>query len=122
MAKEANKSIKPNILTNTIQKTYVCSLKIFMKKVFIGFTVFQIMNPKKLMILVVAYNAEKTIIHLLNRMPADIWKRASEVVIADDASKDFTSIVANEYKCPLFFWYPPHVQDNRLATRSELLY
>ena len=60
--------------------------------------IFQSMSKKKLMILVVAYNAEKTIVHLLNRMPTDIWKRASEVVIADDASKDFTSVVANEYK------------------------
>lgn len=53
---------------------------------------------KKLMILVVAYNAESTIKHLLERMPNDVWKRASEVVIADDASNDFTSVVANEYK------------------------
>ncbi|MEK6894837.1 MAG: glycosyltransferase family 2 protein [Nanoarchaeota archaeon] len=53
---------------------------------------------KKLMILVVAYNAESTIKHLLERTPKEVWKRASEVVIADDASKDFTSVVANEYK------------------------
>ncbi len=53
---------------------------------------------KKLMILVVAYNAESTIKPLLERMPSEVWKRASEVVIADDASKDFTSVVANEYK------------------------
>ncbi len=50
------------------------------------------------MILVVAYNAEKTIISLLNRMPADVWKRATEVVIADDASKDKTALVAKKYK------------------------
>lgn len=50
------------------------------------------------MILVVAYNAESTIKQLLDRMPNEVWKRASEVVIADDASRDFTSIVANEYK------------------------
>ncbi len=53
---------------------------------------------KKLMILVVAYNAESTIKHLLERMPKEVWKRASEVVIADDASNDFTSVIANEYK------------------------
>lgn len=56
------------------------------------------MVNKKLMVLVVAYNAEATIKSLLDRMPKEVWKRASEVVIADDASKDFTSIVANEYK------------------------
>lgn len=56
------------------------------------------MNRKKLMILIVAYNAEKTIKKLLDRMPKDVWKRSSEVVVADDCSKDFTSIVANEYK------------------------
>ncbi len=53
---------------------------------------------KKLMVLVVAYNAEATIKSLLERMPKEVWKRASEIVIADDASKDFTSVVANEYK------------------------
>lgn len=53
---------------------------------------------KRLMILVVAYNAESTIKSLLDRMPKEVWKRASEIVIADDCSKDFTSIVANEYK------------------------
>ncbi|MEK6908484.1 MAG: glycosyltransferase family 2 protein [Nanoarchaeota archaeon] len=53
---------------------------------------------KKLMILIVAYNAESTIKPLLERMPNEVWKRASEIVIADDASKDFTSVVANEYK------------------------
>lgn len=56
------------------------------------------MDKKKLMILVVAYNAESTIKHLLERMPSEVWKRASEVVIADDSSKDFTSVIANEYK------------------------
>ena len=50
------------------------------------------------MILVVAYNAEKTIKYLLDRMPSEVWRRSSEIVIADDASKDFTSVVANEYK------------------------
>jgi len=53
---------------------------------------------KKLMVLVVSYNAESTIKSLLERMPKEVWKRASEIVIADDSSKDFTSIVANEYK------------------------
>lgn len=50
------------------------------------------------MVLVVAYNAENTIKSLLERIPSDVWKRAEEVVIADDASKDLTSVVANEYK------------------------
>lgn len=50
------------------------------------------------MILVVSYNAEKTIMNLLNRMPKEVWKRASEVVIADDSSKDNTSKIAREYK------------------------
>jgi len=53
---------------------------------------------KKLMILIVSYNAEKTINPLLNRMPKEVWKRASEVVIADDASKDRTSSIAKAYK------------------------
>ncbi len=53
---------------------------------------------KKLMVLVVAYNAENSIKCLLERIPSEVWKRAEEVVIADDASKDLTSVVANEYK------------------------
>lgn len=56
------------------------------------------MNKAKLMILIVAYNAESTIRKLLERMPKEVWNRASEIVIADDASSDFTSVVANEYK------------------------
>ncbi len=53
---------------------------------------------KKLMLLIVAYNAEKTIGSLIDRIPTNIWGRAEEVVIADDCSKDSTSIIAQKYK------------------------
>lgn len=50
------------------------------------------------MILVVAYNAEKTVEKLLRRIPNSVWKKAQEVVVADDCSSDKTSEVANLYK------------------------
>jgi len=53
---------------------------------------------KKLMVLVVSYNAEKTITLLLDKIPKEIWKKAQEIVVADDCSKDNTSLVASEYK------------------------
>ena len=53
---------------------------------------------KKIMVLVVAYNAEKTISHLLDRIPKEIWDKSKEIVVADDCSKDKTSKVAEEYR------------------------
>lgn len=56
------------------------------------------MINNKFMVLVVAYNAQNTIINLLHRFPKEVWEKASEIVIADDASKDNTAHVAEDYK------------------------
>ncbi len=53
---------------------------------------------QKIMILVVAYNAEKTITNLLDRIPKEIWAKSTEIVVADDCSKDATAKIASEYK------------------------
>ncbi len=52
----------------------------------------------RIMVLVVAYNAESTISRLLDEIPEEIWKGAEEIVVADDCSQDKTSEVAREYK------------------------
>ncbi|MBX4196751.1 glycosyltransferase family 2 protein [Candidatus Pacearchaeota archaeon] len=53
---------------------------------------------KKLLILIVAYNAEKTIKTLLDRIPKEVLDYAEEILIADDASKDSTFLLAEHYK------------------------
>lgn len=49
------------------------------------------------LILILAYNAETTIIEVLNRIPQDIWA-ISDIIVADDASGDKTAEIANNYK------------------------
>ena len=56
------------------------------------------MEIKKVMILVVAYNAETTISRLLDEIPEEIWGKAEEVVVADDYSQDDTTGVVQKYK------------------------
>ncbi|MBI4851182.1 MAG: glycosyltransferase [Acidobacteria bacterium] len=59
------------------------------------------MNRKRVLIFIVAYNAEKHIESVLNRIPSVFWQDDiydSEVLIIDDASKDKTVEVANRYK------------------------
>lgn len=55
-------------------------------------------KKKKLMVLIVSYNAEMTITKLLHRIPENVWKRAEEIVVADDCSKDRTIEIAQDYK------------------------
>ena len=45
---------------------------------------------KRVLIFIVAYNAEKTISSVLTRIPADLRNRSVEVLIIDDSSKDQT--------------------------------
>jgi len=56
------------------------------------------MKKQKVLVLVVAYNAEKTIAKLLDRFPKEALKRVNEILIADDASSDSTSKLAEWYK------------------------
>ena len=51
------------------------------------------MQPKKIGILVVAYNAESTLRSVLHRIPAPIWDKIEEVFVFDDSSQDRTTEV-----------------------------
>jgi len=53
---------------------------------------------KKILVLIVAYNAELTIGKLLNRFPKDVLNEITELLIADDDSQDNTSKIAFDYK------------------------
>lgn len=52
---------------------------------------------KKILILIVAYNAERHIINLLNRIPKEIINEVYEILLADDASQDNTYEISNNY-------------------------
>ncbi|MBF0429034.1 MAG: glycosyltransferase [Magnetococcales bacterium] len=52
---------------------------------------------KKILIFIVAYNAEKTIKNVLNRIPNTFDQEFTEILIIDDASKDRTFEVATQY-------------------------
>lgn len=54
-------------------------------------------DKKKIMVLVVAYNAEKTITKLLDRFPKETLSKVDEIIVADDCSKDNTSEIAKMY-------------------------
>lgn len=56
------------------------------------------LNDKKLIIFVPAYNAEKTIASVFDRFPALIIKRASEILVLDNNSKDNTYKAILKYK------------------------
>lgn len=49
-------------------------------------------------VLVVAYNAEKTVVPVISRISKKDMARITEIVIFDDCSRDKTSNVANEFK------------------------
>lgn len=58
-------------------------------------------RKSKILIFIVAYNAENHIESVLSRIPAEIWeseKYTVEILIIDDASNDNTSRVSNEFK------------------------
>jgi glycosyltransferase involved in cell wall biosynthesis len=56
------------------------------------------MKKKRVLVLIVAYNAEKTISKLLDRFDKKTLNHADEILLADDASKDNTTKVAGWYK------------------------
>lgn len=58
------------------------------------------MNKKKVLIFIVAYNAEKLLAGTLDRIPPPLWEQHdydTEVLVIDDASKDQTVRVAKDY-------------------------
>jgi glycosyltransferase involved in cell wall biosynthesis len=52
----------------------------------------------KVGVLIVAYNAEKTISNVLNRIKPSTWDRIAEVFVFDDCSTDETASVATQLK------------------------
>ena len=54
--------------------------------------------PKKIGILVVAYNAASTLAQVLDRIPEDFRSRISEVIVSDDHSQDSTYLVGLGYQ------------------------
>lgn len=55
-------------------------------------------EPKRIGILVVAYNAASTLAKVLDRIPADFVPRITRVLVSDDASQDETYLVGLGYK------------------------
>src|ERR1043166_5729204 len=54
---------------------------------------------KKLLIFVIAYQAEATLKRVLERIPATIFERFDcEILVVDDASHDRTFAIGREYK------------------------
>jgi len=53
---------------------------------------------KRIGILVVAYNAESTLAHVLDRIPRDFVPRIDEVLVGDDHSQDSTYLVGLGYQ------------------------
>ena len=56
------------------------------------------MSGKKILIFIVAYNAEKTIGDVLHRIPASVFKYQTEILIIDDSSQDKTFSRALDYQ------------------------
>ncbi len=49
-------------------------------------------------ILVLAYNAERTLTAVLDRVPLDVWRSVVEILVLDDHSSDRTVRVAEHYR------------------------
>ena len=58
------------------------------------------MAGKKIIILVIAFKAQETIREVLDRISTEMWDKASEVLVIDDASPnpDTTYEIALDYK------------------------
>jgi glycosyltransferase involved in cell wall biosynthesis len=54
-------------------------------------------NPPRIGILVVAYNAETTLLNVLQRIPVETIRKIEEVFVFDDASQDRTHEVGAEF-------------------------
>jgi SAM-dependent methyltransferase len=55
-------------------------------------------RPKRIGVLVVAYNAESTLATVLDRIPESFRGRITKVLVGDDASQDSTHLVALGYQ------------------------
>ena len=52
----------------------------------------------RIMILVVAYDAESTLAQVLDRIPPDVLAKVEQIVVFDDASQDSTFQVGQRYQ------------------------
>lgn len=57
-----------------------------------------VLRQPRIMVHVVAYNAESTLAQVLDRIPAELRPHLGEVVVFDDASQDATFLVGQGYK------------------------
>lgn len=55
-------------------------------------------STERIGIVVVAYNAESTLVSVLDRIPLDFRRRVSQVLVCDDASSDRTYTISKEYE------------------------
>ena len=70
-------------------------------------------HKKKVLIFIVAYNAEKTIENVLNRIPVSLQKEFNaEILVIDDASKDDTYKIGLSHKNKSMSKFPLHVLKN----------
>jgi len=60
-------------------------------------------SARKVLIFIVAYNAEKTVVSVLRRIPVDNLPATTEILVVDDCSADGTFAIARESSeiCPL---------------------
>lgn len=56
------------------------------------------MGSRRLLIFIVAYNADRTLEEVLDRIPESVWSHGTRVLIIDDASQDRTFEVGLEYE------------------------
>lgn len=56
------------------------------------------MRSPRLLIFIVAYNADRTLEEVLDRIPESVWSHGTRVLIIDDASQDRTFEVGVEYE------------------------
>jgi glycosyltransferase involved in cell wall biosynthesis len=55
-------------------------------------------GSRRLLIFIVAYNADRTLEEVLDRIPESVWSHGTRVLIIDDASQDRTFEVGLEYE------------------------
>ena len=69
---------------------------------------------KKVLIFIIAYNAEKTLQDVLERIPKEVFKYQVEILVIDDASEDNTFYIGLQYQkennIPLKVLYNPNNQ------------
>ena len=55
-------------------------------------------SPKRILIFIVAYNAERTIENVISRIPSSLSDYDAEILIIDDSSQDQTFGKAHDFQ------------------------